>query len=108
MPLLKLHGVGKPGDGIADCTIEAQQYGLVARVVFVAEDTHAILPDLHFEANEPMLRAGDNTAFRLGIEKNIGGVEVAQTHPPASRWQSDAGTVVEVEADAAWPFLGED
>jgi hypothetical protein len=108
MPFLKLHGIGEPGDGIAYRPVEAQQNGLVPRVIFMAEDADAVLPHFHFEPNEPVLRAGDDAALRWSVEKDIGRIEVPQPHTPLPWWQSDAGAVVEVEADAARSLLRQD
>src|SRR5215813_9387573 len=100
MVLLKLQRVGKPAQRIAERTDgELDQNITIPGGIIMGKNTLAAVPYFEPEADEIALAAVDSPGLQFGLEEDVVGIEIAQTHAPGMLIlrQRHAAAVIEIE-----------
>src|SRR5215831_16732031 len=111
MPLLEFHRIGKPPQRIAERTgRDLNEYLLACSRIVVGEHKLPLLADLQAEPSEITLAAGHPSGFQLGLEQDVGRVEIAYANLPRilALGQQNPTALVKIEAYAFGAFLGRD
>ena len=106
MLFLEFDRVGKPAERVAKrADREVHQHLAIRGRIFVHEDALALLPDLQPKAHIIALGAVDASGLELGLEQDVAGIEIAQSHAPGMLGfrQHDAAAIVEIEQEAFGP-----
>src|SRR5258708_1566677 len=109
MALLKFNRIGEPSHRIPERADRKLYHHLTLfGRILMDEHTVALLPDLNANTHVVALGAIDPSSSKFGLEKDIAGVEIAQSHSPGmvTFRKCHSASVIEIKSNSLWSFLG--